>query len=128
MSKKQDKVSKFLADLAAAGEIDAPPEPEHHKIEIYDDLIWVWNAFWRLSAARDIGFDRPNRIKVSEIKALAELKRLAPHKAADLLFYVDVLDECWMEHAEKARLEAEEERKKKQKDITPGKPRSPPKR
>ncbi|UTU07839.1 pre-tape measure chaperone protein [Caulobacter phage C1] len=123
MSKKTDKVSKFLEDLRAEGIIDGPSEPENKQIEVYTDLIWVWNAFWRLSAARDIGFDRPNRIKVSEVKAYADLKRLAPHKASELLFYVDVLDECWMEHAEDARAKAEEERKKKQKDITPTKAR-----
>ncbi|AXQ69189.1 tail assembly chaperone [Caulobacter phage CcrBL9] len=122
MTKKADKVSAFLDALRAEGVIDSPASEAPQQISIYDDLIWAWNAFWRLSAARDIGFDRPNRIKVSEVKAYADLKRLNPYKASDLLFYVDALDERWMEHAEDARLKAEEERKKKQKDITPTRP------
>lgn len=124
LAPQKDKNAAFFAALRAEGIIAAPEEPEVPQVQVYDDLVWAWNAFWRLSSSRDVGFDRPNRIKVSEIKAFADLKQLSPHKALELLFYVDALDDRWMEHAEDARLAAEEERKKKQKDHTPAKPRA----
>lgn len=70
-----------------------------------------------------MGFDRPIRIKISEVKAFADIQGLSPVKARDLLFYVDKLDERWMEHVTALREEQEEERKRRQaQDQTPAKP------
>lgn len=111
-----------MEQLRAQGIIDPSSEPKAPEVKVYDDLIWAWNAFWRLSASRDTGFDRPNRIKVSEVKAFADLLGYAPVKARDLLFYVDKLDERWMEHVNDLREEQEEQRKKKANNQTPAKP------
>ena len=111
---------------AEAGEED--PSSAGPKIEIYDDLVWAWNAFWRLAASREIGFDRPYRIKLSEIKAYADLHRLSPVKAQELLRYVDALDARWMEHADEAREEQEAENRRKNKDHTPRAPKRPARR
>lgn len=90
-------------------------------------MIWAWNAFWRLAASREIGFDRPYRIKLSEVRAYADLHRLSPDKARELLRYVDALDERWMFHADEAREEQEAQKRKKNNDHTPRAPkRSPP--
>lgn len=122
-----------MADLAKeqakeAG-IELPPEPDEDSVKIYADLVWVWNAFWRLAASREVGFDRPYRIKLSEVKAYADLHRLTPCQAQTLLFYVDQLDARWMHHADEAREESEAEKRKKNNDHTPGRakrPSSPP--
>lgn len=61
---------------------------------------------------------------MSEVKAYADLHRYTPVKAQELLFYVDALDERWMHHADEAREDqAEEKRRKANNDHTPRAPK-----
>lgn len=111
-----------MAQLREAGVIKTPA-PERQKVDVHLDLIWAWNAFWRLSASRPVGFNGPLRITIGEIKAYADLHGFIPAKARELLLYIDALDARWMKHVEELREEEMEKRRVAKGDVTP---RAPP--
>lgn len=63
-------------------------------------------GFWRLSNARPQGFNGLLRIPLSEIEAYIRIKSFGYEKRQDFLFYVERLDEKYMEYIAKA-MEAE---------------------
>jgi hypothetical protein len=88
--------------------LPAGPEP----VEVYADLTWAWVGFWRLSNARPPGLNGPTRILFSEIGAYCDLHGFDYGKRQDFLFYVQRLDDKFMEIAKKRQ--EEEERKQQQ--------------
>jgi hypothetical protein len=114
-----------LDDLRAQG-ILKTPAPERTKIEVHQDLIWAWNAFWRLSVSRPVGFNGPLRITVGEVKAYADLYGFIPSKAKELLLYIDTLDALWMKHVEELREDEQEKRRLAKGDHTPRSAPRPP--
>jgi hypothetical protein len=73
---------------------------------------WVWLAFWRLSATRQTNDQGPQPILLSEIKAYCDLAGVTePAFQDDLLYHVMVLDRMFLDHAAKARAEADRKRR-----------------
>ncbi|USN15490.1 hypothetical protein KIKIMORA_03480 [Brevundimonas phage vB_BpoS-Kikimora] len=77
---------------------DGPP-PE----EVFTDLRWAMDGFWRLSNTRPIGFAGPQRIPLSEIDAYCRLRGLDFGMTQDFLFYVERLDEAYMAFVKEAQ-------------------------
>lgn len=90
-----------------------PPLPSGPTpVEPFGDLKWAWAGFWRLSNARPQGLNGPLRIPYAEIEAYCALHSFDYGKRQDFLYYVERLDEKFMEHVKKTQ--EEEERKKQQ--------------
>lgn len=78
--------------------------------ELFPDVIWLWNLFQLLSETRDYGFGGPLRIKLSELKALLDLRGIRRDDDVDLaLRIIPVLDAIWLEADYKDR-EAKKDR------------------
>lgn len=85
--------------------------------------MWAWTAFWRLSNVRPQGFGGPLRIPYVEIEAYCRLQGWRRHKVLDFIYFMERMDQVWMEYAIEAQ---EEEQRKRGSDKTP--PRKKPKR
>ena len=91
----------------------APLEPSGPPpVQVYDDLRWVMEGFWRLSNARPQGFSGPLRIPLSEIEAYCRLKGFAYGKRQDFLFYIERMDEKFMQFVQETQADQERTRAK----------------
>jgi hypothetical protein len=90
-------------------------------VEVFQDLRWAWNGFWRLSGARPQGFSGPLRIPLSEIEAYCRLHSFDYSHRQDFLYYIERLDEKYMEFVKKAQ---DEEERKRNNNGTPPRPGS----
>ena len=90
---------------------------KYPEVEVFSDLRWAYDTFWRLSASRPEGMNGALRIPVSEINAWAQLHRLNHDQAIDLLTFIDAMDRAYMAHVKEVR---EEEEGKRPKNPTPG--------
>lgn len=89
-----------------------PIEPQGPPpVEVYRDLTWVMTAFNRLSPRRPQGMNGPLRIPISEIESYSRLLDLDLTRRNDLLFYLERMDDVYMEYVAKA---LDEEEKKRQ--------------
>lgn len=119
-AKPVDKHSEWLQQIKASrGE--APLETPEVQTKPYTDLIWAWNAFWRLSNKRPQGFNGPLRIPDSEILAHIRLFGWDRVKAQDFCHFCDRLDEAFMAHVAKLQKaeEAKRERESGNRDNIP---------
>jgi hypothetical protein len=68
--------------------------------DVYDDLAFVWKAFWDLSRARPTGFG-PAPIPPSDILAWMQIYQLPPDQRAEFYELLTAMDEEWMVWASK---------------------------
>lgn len=89
--------------------------PSLNNIPEVESLNYLfWSAFHTLSKTRIRNNGFPQPIQVSEILAYAELLDIDdPDDRADLLAMILVLDEMWLEDAEKKRIAAEKKAKQR---------------
>lgn len=90
----------------------ALPEPKYPQVDLFPDLAWVYNAFWRLSARRPSGMDGALRIPVSEIGAWVSLHEYSRVKGLEFLVYIERMDEAYMDFVRERREEEEGKRTK----------------
>ncbi len=65
---------------------------------LFSDLIWVWEAFTQLSGARQVGFNGPLPLSMSEVLAYAQFRGIeSPDEREELLHFVQYLDKVWLE-------------------------------
>ncbi len=88
-----------------------PPLVEVERVQPFSDLVWAWQGWWRLSNARPQGFAGPTRIQVQEIEAYCRLRGWPVEKREDFDFYIENLDEVYMDRVRK--VQEEEDRKNK---------------
>lgn len=100
-----------MEELRAKGLAPASSKPTIVEVHPYEDLLWAWNGFWRLSISRPQNMSGPSRLPPSEILAYAKLQGMSQEKYQDFLFYIDVLDGKFMEF-----IEAEQEKDKKRRE------------
>lgn len=68
--------------------------------ELWADLTWVWEAFTYLSSGRQMGFNGPQPIALSEILAYAEFRAITcPDEREELLHHVQKLDAVYLSDA-----------------------------
>jgi hypothetical protein len=96
-----------------------PEAPEVPQIEAFPDLLWVWNAFWRLSNKRPQGFNGPLRIPDSEVLARCRLEGWDFSRRLDFAFYLEKLDEAYMAHIAKLQKEEEDKRQREARNRIP---------
>lgn len=92
-----------MAGLPAIELTGAPP------VEVFKDLQWVMTGFNRLSPRRPQGMNGPTRIPVSEIESYCRLMDFDHPRRVDFLYYIERMDEVYMEFVRKQI--AEEEKK-----------------
>jgi hypothetical protein len=90
-------------------------------VEVFNDLRWVMDGFWRLSNARPQGFAGPLRIPLSELEAYCRLKGFDYAKRQDFLYYIERLDEKFMAFVQQKQ---EEQDRKGNNNGTPPRPGS----
>lgn len=91
------------------------PEPELKPIdEPHSSNLWVWHGFWRLSNRRPHGLNGVLRIPVTEIEAYCDLMGWdSPSKRRDFLYFVEAMDEAFMEHVDDVREQKERQERSK---------------
>lgn len=83
--------------------IERGEDPENYPIlkgrpEIWPDLFWVWEAFSFLSSSRQMGFNGPQPISLTEILAYAEFRGIhSPDEREELLHHVQKLDSQYLQ-------------------------------
>lgn len=109
--------------------VPPPKEPTHPEVEVYADLKWTYNAFWRLSGCRPEGFNGALRIPVTEVNAWAQAHRMNRTQTLDLLFFIDAMDRAYMGWLAERRAEEDGKRqavkRTQQGNITPQAPNHP---
>ncbi len=65
---------------------------------IFNSLLWVWEAFWRLCAARQVG-QGPGPISFSDIRAYCELFKVKNPR--HFVSCIQALDAVWLESVSK---------------------------
>jgi hypothetical protein len=118
VSKPRDKHSEWLAEIKAQ-KGEPPPEDIVPQIQPYPDLIWAWNAFWRLSRKRPQGFNGPLHIPDSEVLARSRLEGWDFTRCQDFAFYLERMDDVYMAHVAKLQKEEEEKRDNKSRSQVP---------
>ena len=82
--------------------LDRGDDPENYPIlrskpDIWNDLVWVWEAYAFLSSARQIGFSGPQPLTLSEMLAYADYRGInAVDEREELLVLVQHLDRVFM--------------------------------
>jgi len=61
--------------------------------ELYDDLAWVWRAFWSLHGRRQYGYG-PCPLSVTDILEYARLYEIG--KPRDFFEYISAMDNEWL--------------------------------
>lgn len=70
------------------------------KPEIFTDLIWVWEGFLTLSSARQLGFNGPQPISLSELLAFLQYRGIEdPEDREEFVTLVQSLDQVFMADA-----------------------------
>jgi hypothetical protein len=70
--------------------------------KIYDDLIWVWEAFGELNLSRESGFAGPEPLRFSEIRAMADELELTDRSTRTRFFNrIRILDKALLDEANK---------------------------
>lgn len=64
--------------------------------EVEDHLLGIWEAYSILDAARHWGQGFPQPISMTEMQAYAALKNLVQWEVAELIGFVQYLDECYL--------------------------------
>lgn len=101
---------------------EAAPDPDAvSKVEVFPDLEWAWNGFWRLSNSRPQGMNGYLRIPLSEVEAYGRLHGFDYARRIEFLSFVEQMDEAFMAHVEKLR--EEEQRKTDLRNKQPPKPK-----
>jgi len=84
--------------LNARSEAGKPTPALDNMPELYEDLEYVWESFWKLNKCRQYGYG-PCPLLVGEILSMSELYDMA---AADRLEYFDLvksMDQEWLKWA-----------------------------
>lgn len=69
------------------------------KVDLYDDLIPVWNAFMELSSGRHIGMSGPSGLQVSDVVAWLDLAQITDSLSRGEWYrLIRALDETYLEH------------------------------
>jgi hypothetical protein len=66
---------------------------------VYDDLAFVWKAFFDLSRTRLVGFG-PSPLSTSDILAWMQIYQLPPAQRAEFYELLTAMDEEWMKWAD----------------------------
>lgn len=65
--------------------------------KLYQDLLWIWEAFLWLGQRRVWGFSSPQFISTESIKSYCDLFEIETHEDKELLIRsIAILDNHWM--------------------------------
>jgi hypothetical protein len=97
----------MLAARAAKG---LPTPSWDNRPVIFEDLVPVWNAFWALSDARDVGWGA-NPIRASDVLAHLSLSNVSKDERGEWYALIRYLDALYL---------AEQQRRREKRDKTKG--------
>lgn len=84
-------------DILAQGQDPALFPILNSKPELFADLLWIWEAFMVLSAARQVGMSSPQPIPVSELFAYCRYNQIYDVvDREELLHHVQKLDMVYL--------------------------------
>lgn len=64
---------------------------------MYQDVIWIWDAFLLLSGARPMGFGGPNAIPLQEILAYSKIHAIGDaEELEDFTWTIRMMDSEWL--------------------------------
>jgi hypothetical protein len=64
---------------------------------IYQDIIWLWDAFLLLSGTRPMGFGGPTAIPLQEILAYSKIYAIEDHEELEeFTWTIRILDSEWL--------------------------------
>lgn len=63
---------------------------------LYPDLLWIWQAFHRLSQARQRGYASVQPLQIQEITALARHLDLHGDEKEEFLGYIQFMDDIFV--------------------------------
>jgi hypothetical protein len=65
--------------------------------ELYETLVWVWEAYIALDRSRQFGFNGPQPIMLSDIEAYSRLHSIEDR--SDLIRYIQLMDGVYLSHS-----------------------------
>lgn len=69
------------------------------KVELYPDLIPIWNAFMELSSSRHVGMAGPSGIAVSDVAAWLDLAQINdPLSRGEWYRLIRTMDNTYLDH------------------------------
>lgn len=71
------------------------------KPNLFDDLIWIWDAFCTLSGCRSFGMNGPHAISFSEIQAMSNELEIKGETRTRFFNRMTFLDRIFIEHCQK---------------------------
>lgn len=87
-------------DLIAQGRDLADFPILNSKPSLYPDLVWVWEGFLTISASRQMGFNGPQPISLSEVLAFLHYRGIEDQEEREeFVTLVQALDQVYMADA-----------------------------
>lgn len=80
-------------DILERGEDPALFPILNSRPELYQDLLWIWEAFMILSTARQIGMSGPQPINMTDLNSYCEFEGIRhPEEREELRHHIQKLD------------------------------------
>ncbi len=83
--KRRSLLKEFVAQSTAEATVDGTKLAKEEPV-VESAFVWIWEAFWKLNAARPGGFG-PSAIPLTEVAAYCNLFRVNSHRERSLLVH-----------------------------------------
>ena len=84
-------------DILARGEDPSSYPILNSRPEMFSELVWVWEGFLTISASRQMGFNGPQPISLSEVLAFLTYRGISdPEEREQFLTLVQALDQVFI--------------------------------